>query len=195
MGLYGNIDPVDDQTIHKWKIYCIDKNSGEIIWQHTAHENVPKIKRHPKATHANSTPATDSLPYMQRQKYGKIVAIASITGPSTGLTGMAHYGASKSSIIGFVRTAALEFVRYNITINAISPGMVLTEGIKAILDEKRIREIEREIPMKKMADPVDVAYAALFLLTDESKYITGQSIVVDGGLTLPELPFRSIDWE
>ena len=59
VGLYGDIDPVDDPTVHKWQIYCLDKNSGEILWQRTAHEGVPKIKRHPKATHANSTPATD----------------------------------------------------------------------------------------------------------------------------------------
>ncbi len=59
VGLYGNIDPVNDQTVHEWIIYCLDKNAGKIIWQHTGHEAVPRIKRHTKATHANSTPATN----------------------------------------------------------------------------------------------------------------------------------------
>ncbi len=63
--------------------------------------------------------------------------------------------------------------------------------MKAVwMDETTIKEIEKEIPLKRMADPIDVAYAALFLATDESKYITGQSIVVDGGLILPEMPLR-----
>lgn len=59
VGLYGNIDPVDDSTVHKWMIYCLDKSTGKMLWEKTAYEGVPKIKRHTKSTHANSTPATD----------------------------------------------------------------------------------------------------------------------------------------
>lgn len=59
VGLYGNIKPVDDETVHLWKVYCLDKNSGKILWEQTAHTGIPKIKRHPKSTHANPTPATD----------------------------------------------------------------------------------------------------------------------------------------
>jgi outer membrane protein assembly factor BamB len=59
VGLYGNIEPVDDDSVHQWKVYCLDKNTGKILWEKTAHKGVPKVKRHPKATHANSTPATD----------------------------------------------------------------------------------------------------------------------------------------
>lgn len=130
------------------------------------------------------------LPPMQAQNYGRIVCISSTTGPRTGVPGLAHYGASKNGIIGFIRNACLELGKYNITINAVEPGAVLTEGLKELLDETTIKEIEKEIPLQKMGDPLDVAFAALFLATDESKYITGQSIVVDGGLILPELPLR-----
>ena len=130
------------------------------------------------------------LPQMQAQNYGRIVCISSTTGPRTGVPGLAHYGASKNGILGFIRNACLELGKYNITINAVEPGAVLTEGLKEALDETTIMEIEKEIPLKRMADPLDVAYAALFLATDESKYITGQSIVVDGGLILPEMPLR-----
>jgi len=59
VGLYGSIEPVDDDSVHEWKVYCLDKNTGKILWEKTAHKGVPKVKRHPKATHANSTPATD----------------------------------------------------------------------------------------------------------------------------------------
>ncbi len=130
------------------------------------------------------------LPYMQKWGYGRIVVISSITGTRVGIPGLAHYGASKGGMMGFVRTACLEFAEHNITINAVLPGEVLTEGIKDALDEAAIREIEEAIPLMRMADPVDVAYAALFLASDESKYITGQSIIVDGGLTVPELPLQ-----
>lgn len=130
------------------------------------------------------------LPQMQTQNYGKIVCISSTTGPRTGIPGLAHYGASKNGIIGFIRNACLELGQHNITINAVEPGAVFTEGAKNAFDEATIREIEKEIPLKRFADPMDIAYAALFLATDESKYITGQSIVVDGGLILPEMPLR-----
>ena len=130
------------------------------------------------------------LPQMQSQNYGRIVCISSTTGPRTGVPGLAHYGASKNGIIGFIRNACLELGKYNITINAVEPGAVLTEGAKDAFDEATIRDIEKEIPLKRWADPMDIAYAALFLATDESKYITGQSIVVDGGLILPEMPLR-----
>jgi outer membrane protein assembly factor BamB len=59
VGVYGSIEPVDDESIHEWKVYCLDKKTGKILWEQTAHKGVPKVKRHPKATHANTTPATD----------------------------------------------------------------------------------------------------------------------------------------
>lgn len=59
VGLYGDVEPVDDKSVHEWLVYCLDKNTGEILWKRTAHQGVPKIKRHPKATHANCTPATN----------------------------------------------------------------------------------------------------------------------------------------
>ena len=59
VGLYGSIESADDDSVHQWKVYCLDKKTGKILWEKTAHKGVPKVKRHPKATHANSTPATD----------------------------------------------------------------------------------------------------------------------------------------
>ena len=59
VGLYGNIAPVEDSTVHKWKLFALDKNNGKILWEKTGLEAVPRVKRHTKASHANSTPATD----------------------------------------------------------------------------------------------------------------------------------------
>ena len=125
------------------------------------------------------------LPYMNQQNYGRIVLISSITGPITGFPGWAHYGATKAGMLGFMRTAAIELAKNNITINAILPGNIRTESLDA-LGKEYIRRMEASIPMGKLGEPEDVAYCALFLASDEAKYITGQSIVVDGGQILPE---------
>jgi 3-oxoacyl-[acyl-carrier protein] reductase len=131
------------------------------------------------------------VPYMKKQNYGKIIIISSITGPITGVAGLSHYGATKAGLIGFVRSVAIEVAKYNITVNAVQPGNILTEGLKRAiaaqgLDEEYFKAQARTIPIGRLGEPEDVGYAVLFLASDESKYITGQSIVVDGGQVLPE---------
>lgn len=125
------------------------------------------------------------FPAMKQQRYGRIVLTSSITGPYTGLPGWAHYGATKAGMLGFMHTAALEFAKYNVTINAILPGNIHTEGMDE-QGEGFIRSMEQSIPMGKLGDPEDIAYAALFFASDEAKYITGQTLIVDGGQLLPE---------
>lgn len=125
------------------------------------------------------------LPSMQQQRYGRIVLMSSITGPITGFPGWAHYAATKAGMLGFMRTAAIEFAKYNITVNAVMPGNIKTESLDD-LGEDYIRQMEQSIPMGKLGDPEDVAHATLFLVSDEAKYITGQTLVVDGGQVLPE---------
>lgn len=125
------------------------------------------------------------LPLMKRQNYGRIVLTSSITGPVTGYRGWAHYGASKAAMLGFMRTAAIECAKHNITINAVLPGSILTDGMIS-LGQEHIRGMEKSIPMGRLGDPEDVGYAALFLASTEAKYITGQTLIVDGGQTLPE---------
>ncbi|MDI3341977.1 MAG: 3-oxoacyl-ACP reductase FabG [Sphaerobacter sp.] len=127
------------------------------------------------------------LPYMRQQRYGKIVVTSSITGPITGYPGWAHYGASKAGQMGLIRTLAIEVARDNITVNAVQPGNIRTEGMAGV-GEEYIRQTEQVIPLGRLGDPEDIGYAVLFLASDESRYITGQGIVVDGGQTLPESP-------
>ena len=133
-----------------------------------------------------------SLNYLNRG--GKIVVISSITGNRVGNPGLSHYSAAKSGVNGFIRTAALEFSTLGININAVEPGNILTPGMKDILGSEYIKNQESIIPFSKLGDPEDIAYATIFLASDEAKYITGQSIVVDGGQTLPESAF-SIHWK
>ncbi|HGH5988669.1 3-oxoacyl-ACP reductase FabG [Morganella morganii] len=127
------------------------------------------------------------LGVMEEQKYGRIVITSSITGPVTGFPGWSHYGASKAAQLGFMRSAALEYARFGITINAVQPGNILTEGLKA-QGETYLDQMRATIPTHTLGEPEDIGYAAAFLASDEAKYITGQTIIIDGGQILPESP-------
>lgn len=128
-----------------------------------------------------------ALGVMEEQKYGRVVITSSITGPVTGFPGWSHYGASKAAQLGFMRSAALEYARLGITINAVQPGNILTEGLKA-QGEIYLDQMRATIPTHTLGEPEDIGYAAAFLASDEAKYITGQTIIIDGGLILPESP-------
>jgi len=125
------------------------------------------------------------LPALKARGRGRIIVTSSITGPITGYPGWSHYAASKAGQLGFVRTAAIEFAPHNITVNAVLPGNILTEGVEA-LGSEYIARMTSAIPQRRLGTVEDVAYAALFLASDEAAFITGQTIVVDGGQVLPE---------
>jgi 3-oxoacyl-[acyl-carrier protein] reductase len=125
------------------------------------------------------------LPAMKAKKFGRIILTSSITGPVTGYPGWSHYGASKAGQLGFMRTAAIELARDGITVNAVLPGNIATEGL-AGLGEDYIRTMEASVPMRRLGSITDIANAALFFASVEASYITGQSLVVDGGQILPE---------
>ena len=126
------------------------------------------------------------IPPMRDQKYGRIVLTSSITGPRVTSSGHGHYSASKAGINGLIRSAAIELAQHGITVNGIEPGNILTEGMKAERSPQFIRAMERSVPLGRLGTPRDVANAALFLASDEAAYITGTTIVVDGGQILPE---------
>jgi 3-oxoacyl-[acyl-carrier protein] reductase len=127
------------------------------------------------------------LPALIASGRGRVILTSSITGPITGFPGWSHYGASKSAQLGFMRTAAIELAPHAITVNAILPGNILTEGL-ADLGEDYIAGMSRSIPAGALGTPADIGYLAAFLATDEAGYITGQAIAVDGGQVLPESP-------
>jgi 3-oxoacyl-[acyl-carrier protein] reductase len=125
------------------------------------------------------------LPAMKVKRKGRIVVTSSITGPITGYPGWTHYGASKAGQIGFMHTAAIELAPHNITINAVMPGNIKTEGLDG-LGAEYLGKMTASIPMKRLGSVEDIAYAALFFASEEAAYITGQTLVVDGGQVLPE---------
>lgn len=119
---------------------------------------------------------------MIRQRSGRIINIASVVG-ITGNIGQANYAASKAGVIALTKSAAKEFAPRNITVNAIAPGFIKTR-MTDVLGEKVMDDILSKIPVKKAGNPEDIAFTALFLAMDESNYITGQVINVDGGMVM-----------
>jgi 3-oxoacyl-[acyl-carrier protein] reductase len=125
------------------------------------------------------------LPAMKARGAGRIVLTSSITGPITGYPGWSHYGASKAGQLGFMRTAAIELAPFNITMNAVMPGNIATEGL-ASLGPEYAAKMAASIPAGRLGSGDDIANAALFFCSDEAGYITGQTLTIDGGQVLPE---------
>ena len=125
------------------------------------------------------------LPQFEKRAGGRVVITSSITGPITGFPGWTHYGASKAGQLGFLRTAAMELARYGATINAVMPGTIMTEGLNG-LGQDYLDAAAAAIPLRRLGSVDDIANAAMFLASDYAAYVTGQTIVVDGGQILPE---------
>lgn len=122
------------------------------------------------------------IKYMTKKRYGKIINISSVVGIS-GNAGQSNYAASKAGIIGFTKSIAKELASRNITANAVAPGFIQTDMTNVLKDE--IKEaIEGTIPLKRLGTAEDVAKVVKFLASDESSYITGQVINVDGGMLM-----------
>lgn len=126
-----------------------------------------------------------ALPYLKQSDQGRIVLTSSITGPVTGYPGWTHYGASKAGQLGFMRTAAIELAKYGITVNAVMPGNIITEGLLAEGEEYQ-QAMAASIPMRRLGSVEDIAHAALYFASREAGYVTGQSLIIDGGQVLPE---------
>ena len=130
--------------------------------------------------------AKAALGPMRAQGYGRIVFTSSITGPRVTSPGHGHYSASKGGINAFIKAAAIEFAGYGITVNGVEPGNILTDGMKAHRSEEFIKSMAAMIPLGALGTPRDVANAVLYLASEEASYVTGTTIIVDGGQTLPE---------
>jgi 3-oxoacyl-[acyl-carrier protein] reductase len=128
---------------------------------------------------------TACLAAMKARNTGRIILTSSITGPVTGFPGWAHYGASKAGQLGFMRTAAIELAPFGITVNAVLPGNIITEGLVG-MGEEYVRGMEAAVPMRRLGTVADIANAALYFASDEAAYVTGQSLIIDGGQILPE---------
>jgi 3-oxoacyl-[acyl-carrier protein] reductase len=130
-----------------------------------------------------------ALPYMIKEKYGRVVNVSSVTGPVASNPGMSAYSAAKAGMAGLTRALALEVGASGITVNAVAPGWIKTASSSH-------REIEagRNTPVGRLGTPEEVAALIVFLCSEEASYIAGQVIVVDGGNTVQEYKGTKADW-
>lgn len=119
---------------------------------------------------------------MMRQRFGRIINISSVVGV-IGNPGQANYVAAKAGLIGLTKSVAKELASRNILVNAVAPGFITTDMTDE-LEDKQVEEMKRLIPLNKLGEPEDIANVVGFLASDEAKYITGQTIHVDGGMVM-----------
>jgi len=171
---YGGLDIlVQNAGIYPWTLI---ENTSPEEWDSVLAVNL-------KGTFLSARAA---LPALRKRGGGRMVFTSSITGPRVTSPGHGHYSASKAGINGFIKAAALEFSSYNITVNGIEPGNILTDGMKLHRSAEFIKMMEEGVPLGRLGTPRDIANAALFLVSEDASYITGTTIIVDGGQTLPE---------
>lgn len=132
--------------------------------------------------------ASACIPEFRKRGGGRLLFTSSVTGPRVAMPGTAYYAASKGGINAFIRTAALELAADNITVNGVEPGYIRTAAMELLADAEGLERMTRYIPAGRMGAPEDIAYAMLYLASDEARYVTGQTICIDGGSTLPESP-------
>jgi 3-oxoacyl-[acyl-carrier protein] reductase len=169
------------------KLDIVVQNAGIYPWQlieNTSSEDWDRVMAVNLRGSFNAARA--ALVPMKAQASGRILFTSSITGPHVTSPGHGHYSATKAGINGFIRSAALEFSGYGITVNGVEPGNILTEAIQEQRGAAFIENMENAIPLGRLGSPRDVANAFLFLASDDASYITGTTIVVDGGQLLPE---------
>jgi len=126
------------------------------------------------------------IPHLRRRGGGRLLFTSSVTGNRVAVPGCAHYAASKAGLNGFIRSAALELAGDRITVNGVEPGLVLTPGASAETSAEQRDAMARFVPMQRWGEPHEVAAAMLYLASDEAGYVTGQTLVIDGGALLPE---------
>jgi 3-oxoacyl-[acyl-carrier protein] reductase len=114
------------------------------------------------------------LPHMVKQKSGKVVSLASVAGWIGSSDGEAHYCAAKAAVMGYTRAVAAEVGKHGVRINAIAPGLIYNDFLRRIYPDEMFRSIEKRTPLGRVGQPQDIANLALFLVSDESSYITGE---------------------
>lgn len=126
------------------------------------------------------------IPVMKSNESGRVLFTSSVQGNHVAVPGCAHYAASKAGLNGLIKSAAMELARYNITVNGVEPGLIMTPGVEDALSVKRSELMAGYVPLKRWGKPEEIAHAMLYLASDEAGYVTGQTLIVDGGALLPQ---------
>ena len=129
-----------------------------------------------------------AVPLMKERGAGRLLYTSSVTGPRVVMPGLSAYSASKGGLNGYIRNAAIELAPHKITANGVEPGFIMTSAMERLADEVGLENMTKYIPMGAFGTPEDIAHAMLYLASEEAGYVTGQTLVVDGGSTLPESP-------
>jgi NAD(P)-dependent dehydrogenase (short-subunit alcohol dehydrogenase family) len=124
------------------------------------------------------------LPIMKRQRAGRIVNLASVVGRSAAVSVTTHYAAAKAGVLGFTRNLAREVGPDGITVNAVAPGTVGTERFWALRSPEETRRIAESVPLRRVAEPEEIAHCVLFLASDGAGYMTGAALDVNGGMVM-----------
>jgi NAD(P)-dependent dehydrogenase (short-subunit alcohol dehydrogenase family) len=147
------------------------ENISEEEWDNVINVNLKSVFLCSKAV----------IPFMKKNKQGRIINISSSAGKTVSTIGGAHYTASKSGVLGLTRAMAKELAQFNIIVNAVCPGLVNTEMVRGTIAKSKIAEYEKSFPISRLCEPEEVAELVLFLASPESSYITGAAIDINGG--------------
>jgi 3-oxoacyl-[acyl-carrier protein] reductase len=185
---FADVEAIVDQAVKTYgRLDIIVQNAGIYPWQLIENTSADDWDRVMAVNLRGSfNAARAAVKVMKAQGSGRILFTSSITGPHVTSPGHGHYSATKSGINGLIRAAALEFSGYGITVNGVEPGNILTEAIQLHRSPEFIKSMEDAIPLGRLGSTRDVANAFLFLASDDASYVTGTTIVVDGGQLLPE---------
>ena len=129
-----------------------------------------------------------ALPHMRKNRFGRILVTSSVSA-RVAMGGGSHYSAAKAGVNAFIRGAAFELARDGITVNGVEPGFIAKPGRGKMSEPETAKRIGAYVPLGHLGEADDVAYAMLYLASEQANYVTGQTIVVDGGLILPETGF------
>jgi 3-oxoacyl-[acyl-carrier protein] reductase len=188
LGQHSEVDRMVQETIDHFGRVDIAIHNAAIYPLHTVDELTDEVMEQTLAVNMKAAVwmTQTCVPHFRQNGWGRLIFTSSVTGPRVAMPGTSHYAMSKGGMNGFIRTAALEYARENITVNGVEPGYILTAAMSALGDESELAAMAQCIPQGALGKPEDIANTMLFLASEEASYLTGQTIVVDGGSTLPE---------
>lgn len=188
IGQRSEVERVVADTVAHFGRVDIGIHNAAIYPLHTVEELTDEVMEHTLAVNMKAAVwmTQACVPHFRTLGGGRLIFTSSVTGPRVAMPGTSHYAMSKGGMNGFIRTAALEYARQNITVNGVEPGYILTQAMSALGGEDELNAMAECIPQGHLGKPEDIANTMLFLASQEAAYITGQTIVVDGGSTLPE---------